>query len=132
MVFKNTKELNNSDLLDFLKKHLLVYSKWDSEKECEVIDYIALAKIPEEHMRSQTMSLAPRDNSRDNVSKKNLIKSRANARRGPHDDSTISILEQNSSRQSQTISNRDNKPLSPAGNSVEISSRDSQWEELTR
>lgn len=47
MIFKNTKQMSDAALCDFFQRHLLVYSKWDAEREYEMIDYIALAKIPE-------------------------------------------------------------------------------------
>mmetsp|Transcript_29727 Transcript_29727/g.39524 ORF Transcript_29727/g.39524 Transcript_29727/m.39524 type:complete len:98 (-) Transcript_29727:1296-1589(-) len=91
MVFKNRKRMNNEELREYLVRHLLIYSCWDSENEREVIDYVSLGKLPEEYMRSATMSLASKESS---ITKKNLIKSRAGKLRvSSHDESDMEIQE---------------------------------------
>ena len=52
LVFKNQKQMSITQLRDYLQRHLLVYTKWDEEREYEMIDYISLAKIPDDFSRS--------------------------------------------------------------------------------
>ena len=62
--------------MDYLKRHIIVYTQWDEEQEREVIDYISLSQQAEEFRRSATVSLGSKDNS--TTSKRSVVKARAN------------------------------------------------------
>lgn len=126
MVYHNKKNLKIPDLVTYLEKHLLIYTRWDSDHEREYIDYIALTQRPEEYRRSATVSLSSKDSI---TSKRNVIKARAGKLKVSHrDDNNASIeLNQNMSFVSQSLQNSSRMPQFESEQRV-----DASWEELTR
>ena len=61
---------SNVGLESFLSSHLIVYTKFDEDKDKYMIDYVALSQQSEQYRRSATMTLTGGDRDNSLASKK--------------------------------------------------------------
>ena len=80
MVYHNKNQMNDQELITYLKSHLSVYTKQDEITNTQMIQYVSLTQGADAYRRASTLTMS-HDERSSVATKKILVKSRANKAR---------------------------------------------------